>query len=271
MSLPGAWAGLPDLHNLAVNTEKNGVRHWTECTQSSCVMAVHNWRPEVPVTNAERDALDATPPHKALTGTTVRERDACLTARYGWAGARANGYSQLWGMLQAGWVGVFAGSGSYPTVTDFTGNHALAIGPVVDQSAWVRDPLHAEGHWAPLADIQSWSWDSVNVATFPPNDPNMIADLMPTLGITPQPAPAPTVEQAQATTPPPAPVPVAAPVAALSVAPGPVPVAPLTPAAVVTPTTPAAPATNENWGLVILAAVALVLAYVFSRKAAPSE
>jgi hypothetical protein len=253
VTLPGAWSGLPDLHNLAVNTERNGQRHWTECTQSSCIMAAHNWRPEVPVTNAERDALDATPPHRPLTGTTVRERDACLQSRYGWAGARANGYGQLWGMLAAGWVGVFAGSGIWPTVTDFTGNHALAIGPVAGNEAWIRDPLHPVGHWAPIADIEAWSWDAINVALFPPNDPQMIVDLMPTLGIQLS-SPGLTVGDAYATVPPPAPQPVPEAVAAVSVAqPGP------------------QAATETNWGLVVLAALALVLAYLMTRKDAETD
>ena len=105
MSFPTPWAGLPALSALPINNERDGLRHWTECTQSSCIMAVHNWRPDVPVTNAERDALDATPPHKPKTATTVRERDACLLARYGWAGLRTGSYARLYDLLAAGGVG----------------------------------------------------------------------------------------------------------------------------------------------------------------------
>ena len=183
MSFPTPWAGLPALSALPINNERDGLRHWTECTQSSCIMAVHNWRPDVPVTNAERDALDATPPHKPKTATTVRERDACLLARYGWAGLRTGSYARLYDLLAAGGVGQFPGQGVYPGVTSFTGGHGLAIGPAAARSAWVRDPLRTAGHWADWDEIVAWCWGPDQVAVYPAYDPTMIAELQPLLGV----------------------------------------------------------------------------------------
>jgi hypothetical protein len=244
VTLPGSWAGLPAPIGLTVETERNGQRRWTECAQASCVMGVHNWRPEVPVTDAERDALDATPPHKALTATTIRERDASLTARYGWAGERSYNSDTIYSLLEQGYVGVFAGEGDYPGVTDYKLGHALAIGPARLGGVWIRDPLKIEGHWADYGEVLAWSWGPGDVALFPPNDPEMIAELQPTLGIT-SPGPTPTRDSAPTTAPAPAAQSADQGVSSVSVVPG--------------------GSDWALWGLVGLAAIGLLLA--MTRKA----
>jgi hypothetical protein len=178
-------------------------------------MAVHNWNPAVPVTNEERDALDATPPHNPGTGTTIAERDTCLVRRYGWAGLRASSDDQLYGLLAGGAVGVFAGSGDHPDVTDFAGDHALAIGPAAGGAAWVRDPLHPTGHWAPWPSIRAWSWGYDEVAIFPAFDPSNLPSLTVGIGVLESP---PTTEPVRVTAPAYEPV-------SASPAPAPVPVA----------------------------------------------
>jgi hypothetical protein len=257
MTLPSAWAGLPALSGLAVNTERNGVRHWTECTQSSSIMAVHNWNPAVPVTDAERDALDATPPHKPLTGTTVRERDACLVARYGWAGLRAGNFESLYRLLAGGSVATMPGQGDYPAITDFTGPHGLAIGPAARGAAWVRDPLHEVGHWAPWSDIVSWCWGADQCAIYPTNDPNMIAELQPLLGVGVMQAPIQAPEPARGTTPPMMGYQPQSEALPLSVAQAPVEIA-------------VAGGPGVNWTLVTLAALVAALA-IMGRKETDSE
>jgi hypothetical protein len=211
------WVGLPPLSNLPVNTERDGRRHWTKCTQSACVMAVHHWNPAVPVTNAERDALDATPPHQAGTGTTIVERDTTLVSRYGWAGYRASSNDQLYSLLAGGAVGVFAGSGDHPDVTDFQGDHALAIGPAARGAAWVRDPLHTSGHWAPWVSIMAWSWGFDDVAIYPAADPSNLPELTVGIGTIESP---PTSEPVSVTAPTYEPVSVTPAPAPRSVSPG---------------------------------------------------